>query len=75
MKTKIEFDTETTQATEKNDCVLFLAIAGNRGTIRRKLQSMIDEIDGIYGKPIQGVVSSFYSISHVITPVWKGKEY
>ena len=75
MKTKIEFDIEATQATEKNDCVLFLAIAGNRGTIRKKLQSMIDEIDSSYEKPIQGIVCSFYSISHVITPVWKGMKY
>lgn len=70
----VQFAEDAVTATEDNDCVLLLAIAGNRGTIRRKLQSMVDEFDR-GGKPCQGITSSFHSVSHVITPIWKGQEY
>lgn len=75
MKTKIEFDTEATQTYQNKDCVLLLAISGTKESIREKLLEMVAEIDNDYGKPIQGVVSRFNSISHVITPIWKNKEY
>lgn len=63
------------QVTDKNDCLLFFAIAGNKNTIKAKLEQMIREIDDSYGKPMQGIVSSFNCVSHVITPIWNGEEY
>lgn len=75
MKTKIEFFSETTQTTETRDCLLHLSVSGTKESIRQKLFDLIDAIDSDYGKPIQGYVSAFKSDSHVITPIWGGREY
>lgn len=32
-------------------------------------------MDAAYGKPIQGIVSQDDTESHVITPIWNGKQY
>lgn len=75
MKT-IKFAEYAATPTEDNNCVLLLAISGNTGTIRRKLFSIIEEMDEKnYGKPCQGIFSQFNSCAHVITPIWKGQEY
>jgi len=73
MKTDIQFDTD---ATTGDDCVILFAASGSKEAIREKLLLMALEInDEEYPKPIQGIISSFSLTSHVITPIWGGKEY
>ena len=72
MKTNIPFDSE---ATTGEDCVLHFSMSGSKESIYNKLKEMAEEIRMPYSKPIQGIVSSFKGISHVITPIWNGAEY
>jgi len=72
MKTEIQFDIEA--ATGK-DCVLHFSMSGTRAAIQQKLLDMANDMNADYGKPCQGIVSAFKGISHVITPIWGGREY
>jgi hypothetical protein len=72
MKTKVEFYTDTATG---DDCVIHISLAGSKDGIREKLLDMVKEIDSNYGKPCQGWVSSYKIDSHIITPIWGGKEY
>ena len=70
-KIAVVFDEETTQG----ENVVHISMSGEPKYMKRKLQQMIDEMDSVYGKPIQGVVSQFGLVSHVITPTWGGEIY
>lgn len=75
MKKEVKF---VDDAVDGNDCVLHLSMSGSHDAIVDRLKSIIDQMDssrGNYGKPIQGVVSQYHLVSHVITPIWKGIKY
>ena len=70
-KIAVVFDEETTQG----ENVVHISMSGEPRAMRKKLQQIVDEFDSQYGKPIQGVVSQFGVVSHVITPKWHGQEF
>lgn len=72
MKTTVQFDADSANG---NYCVLHFSMSGTKQAIYTKLLDMAEQIHADYGKPIQGIVSAFEGTSHVITPVWNGKEY
>ena len=71
MKTSVQFYTD---ASTGNDCVLHLSVSGSKERVIHILKEALRDIE-VHGKPIQGCVSAFNGVSHVITPVWNGKEY
>lgn len=60
------------------DCQLIVCITGSPASIAIRLAEIRNQIDpgyGKYDKPIQGTIINPDSVSSVITPVWKGKDY
>jgi hypothetical protein len=74
-KPNVYVDPQTISTTEKENCILILSVSGTKQGIVDVLQNAINEINGSYGKPCQGIVGTFNSNRHIITPVWEGKEY
>lgn len=72
MNHEILFDRD---AANGSDCVLLAAMSGSPQEIKDKLIDMAAQIDEPHGKPIQGIASQYKLVSHVITPVWKGKQF
>lgn len=58
-----------------NDCLLQVAISGTKEVILNRLKEMVKQMEDSYGKPYQGIVSQYGGVSHVITPIWNGREH
>jgi len=71
MKTNVQFYTD---AATGNNCVLHLSVSGSKEKVILILEEALRDIE-VHGKPIQGCVSTFGGVSHVITPIWNGEEY
>lgn len=60
---------------KEGDSQLLLAITGSREFIIERLKLILEDCEGSYGKPYQGIHIFGKGISQVITPKWKGKQY
>ncbi len=67
----VEFDSHHENPT---DSQLLVALTGSPAFIKEALWDLASEISSNYGKPVQGRVGGDGE-KHVITPVWKGREY
>jgi hypothetical protein len=59
---------------DPHDCQVILAITGTKEGIKQRLLEIVKNLDKD-GKPIQGNISNFWTVSTVITPVWNGEKY
>lgn len=58
----------------KGENLLQVSISGDPKFIQQRLREIANEFDTAYGKPCQGIVSQFGEYTHVITPIWHGKQ-
>ena len=57
------------------DCQLLLAITGDKKRIKEVLERCLLDLDGSYGKPMQGITVQSNCTYEIITPVWEGGIY
>lgn len=60
---------------KEGDSQFFLAVTGSREFIIERLKEILNDCEGSYGKPFQGVNLYGKGICEKITPKWKGKKY
>lgn len=74
MRTEVNFDSECVKK-DKYFCSLHISMTGEKEAILDRLKEIVAQIEGSYGKPIQGIVCGFKCDSHVITPKWDNQSY